>query len=95
MYAVRAVNLSDNRQPDLMASSTIPFAFALISVLLRFWCRQTNRAGLKLDDWLILAALVRSPSQSSLLQNRIANPRSRLALPGFWLLCYGVRQIID
>jgi hypothetical protein len=94
-FAVRAVNLSDNRQPDLYASSTIPFAFALVSVLLRFWCRQTNRAGLKLDDWLILTALVRSPSHSSLSKDRIANLWSRLALPGFWLLCYGVRRIID
>lgn len=68
-YAVRAIDLSDNRQLDLYASSTISFALALISVLLRFWCRRTNRAGLKLDDWLILTALVRSHSQSGLLKS--------------------------
>lgn len=69
--AVRAINLSDNRQPDLYASSTIPFALALISVLLRFWCRWTNRAGLKLDDWLILTALVRSHFQSIFLNGSL------------------------
>lgn len=53
-----SVDLSDNRQPSLYASSTIPFFFGLLCVILRFWCRWTKRAGFWIDDWLILFALV-------------------------------------
>ncbi|KAI1126286.1 hypothetical protein F5Y10DRAFT_278912 [Nemania abortiva] len=53
----RSVDLSETRQPDLYASSTIPYVFSLICVLLRFWCRWVNRAGFWLDDWLILLSL--------------------------------------
>lgn len=54
----RAVDLSDNRQPQLYASSTTPYLIALACVILRFWCRWDKRAGFWLDDWLILFALV-------------------------------------
>ncbi|KAF4122761.1 hypothetical protein GMORB2_7068 [Geosmithia morbida] len=57
-HVERAVDLSENRQPGLYASSTVPFAFAVLSVVLRFWCRQKKRAGLWIDDWLIVIALV-------------------------------------
>ncbi|KAK8025419.1 hypothetical protein PG990_003242 [Apiospora arundinis] len=50
------VDLSENRQPDLYASSTIPMFFALLCVVLRFWCRWNKKAGFWLDDWLILCA---------------------------------------
>ncbi|KAI1370590.1 hypothetical protein F4677DRAFT_465074 [Hypoxylon crocopeplum] len=58
LSSLPSVDLSENRQPNLYASSTIPFFFALVSVALRFWCRWINRAGFWLDDWLILFALV-------------------------------------
>ncbi|KAJ5287687.1 hypothetical protein N7478_003373 [Penicillium angulare] len=52
-----SVDLSENQQPNLYASSTIPFIIALLCVGLRFWCRWKNTAGWWLDDWLILASL--------------------------------------
>ncbi|KAI1201560.1 hypothetical protein F5X97DRAFT_338501 [Nemania serpens] len=52
-----SVNLSETMQPNLYASSTIPYAIALTCVILRFWCRWFNGAGFWLDDWLILLAL--------------------------------------
>lgn len=55
-----SVDLSQNRQASLYASSTIPFALAFFCVGLRFWCRWKNAAGLWIDDWLILASVVRA-----------------------------------
>ncbi|OJZ90167.1 hypothetical protein ASPFODRAFT_202724 [Aspergillus luchuensis CBS 106.47] len=52
-----SADLSESRQPNLYASSTIPFFIAVVCVSLRFWCRWKNTAGLWLDDWLILASL--------------------------------------
>ncbi|PYH67482.1 uncharacterized protein BO88DRAFT_344157 [Aspergillus vadensis CBS 113365] len=52
-----SADLSESRQPNLYASSTIPFFIAVLCVSLRFWCRWKNTAGLWLDDWLILASL--------------------------------------
>ncbi|KAI1487267.1 hypothetical protein F5X96DRAFT_650914 [Biscogniauxia mediterranea] len=54
---LRSVDMSENRQPDLYASITICFFFALVCVVLRFWCRRVMGSGLWLDDWLILVAL--------------------------------------
>lgn len=59
-----SVNLSETMQPNLYASSTIPYAIALTCVILRFWCRWFNGAGFWLDDWLILLALVCGRRQS-------------------------------
>ncbi|KAF2962768.1 hypothetical protein GQX73_g10803 [Xylaria multiplex] len=44
-------------QPNLYASSTIPYVIALICAVLRVWCRWANGVGLWLDDWLMLLAL--------------------------------------
>ncbi|KAK4110946.1 integral membrane protein [Canariomyces notabilis] len=52
------VDLSENRQPNLYASSTIPFSLATICVVLRFWCRWVKRTRLWYDDWLVLVACV-------------------------------------
>ncbi|KAK9769640.1 putative Integral membrane protein [Seiridium cardinale] len=51
------MDLSDNKQPDLYASSTIPCIAALLCVVLRFWCRWSQRAGFWIDDWLIVVGL--------------------------------------
>lgn len=55
-----SVDLSESRQSNLYASSTIPFFVAVLCVGLRFWCRWKNTAGIWVDDWLILASLVRT-----------------------------------
>ncbi|GLA28505.1 hypothetical protein AnigIFM63326_006084 [Aspergillus niger] len=52
-----SVDLSESRQSNLYASSTIPFFVAVLCVGLRFWCRWKNTAGIWVDDWLILASL--------------------------------------
>ncbi|KAI1099134.1 hypothetical protein F4804DRAFT_349604 [Jackrogersella minutella] len=55
--SLRSMDLSESRQSNLYASSTIPCFFAMVFVTLRLWCRWTKRAGFWLDDWLILFAL--------------------------------------
>ncbi|KAJ5622633.1 integral membrane protein [Penicillium herquei] len=57
-----SVDLSETRQPNLYASSTIPLFIAFLCVGLRFWCRWRNAAGLWLDDWLILGSLTFGPN---------------------------------
>ncbi|PYH49850.1 uncharacterized protein BP01DRAFT_309921 [Aspergillus saccharolyticus JOP 1030-1] len=52
-----SVDLAATRQPNLYASSILPFCIAFICVALRFWCRWRNTAGVWIDDWLILASL--------------------------------------
>ncbi|KAI1204849.1 uncharacterized protein F4807DRAFT_454337 [Annulohypoxylon truncatum] len=57
LILLRSVDLSESRQPNIYASITICFFFALVCVMLRFWCRRVKGSGLWLDDWLILVAL--------------------------------------
>ncbi|KAJ5731678.1 uncharacterized protein N7483_006186 [Penicillium malachiteum] len=57
-----SVDLSETRQPNLYASSTIPLFIACLCVGLRFWSRWKNAAGLWLDDWLILGSLTFGPT---------------------------------
>ncbi|KAI9035645.1 Phosphotransferase enzyme family protein [Aspergillus affinis] len=56
-HSMPSVDLSQTRQPNLYASSILPFVVAVLCVGLRFWCRWKNTAGLWFDDWLILASL--------------------------------------
>ncbi|KAI0409322.1 hypothetical protein F4802DRAFT_593599 [Xylaria palmicola] len=56
--ATASVDLSENKQPNLYASSTIPYSIALVSVILRLWCRWAKGAKIWLDDGLILIALI-------------------------------------
>lgn len=44
----------------IYSSMAIMTAMATCAVGLRFWARKERCAGLRLDDWLILAALVGS-----------------------------------
>lgn len=66
-FAVRATPASESgelSQGGLTAVvlSTFFSVVAMIAVGLRFWvARQMKRRELLLEDWLILAALVRSP----------------------------------
>ncbi|KAI1428107.1 hypothetical protein F5Y12DRAFT_782831 [Xylaria sp. FL1777] len=52
-----SVDLSETMQPNLYASSTIPYIIALVCSILRLWCRWINGAKLWVDDWLLLIAL--------------------------------------
>ncbi|KAI0902725.1 hypothetical protein F4823DRAFT_629953 [Ustulina deusta] len=55
--SVNPVDLSENMQPNLYASSTIPYTIALACCILRLWCRWVKGASFWLDDWLVLIAL--------------------------------------
>ena len=49
-----------NRGPLIIAVSFVEFAFALLLVVLRFYTRIKLVRKIGLDDWLVLAALVRN-----------------------------------
>lgn len=48
----------DDLQPNLIATIVLCLALPGIAVVLRFLARWRVRAGYKIDDWLILLALV-------------------------------------
>ncbi|KAI0514755.1 hypothetical protein F5B22DRAFT_647233 [Xylaria bambusicola] len=60
-----SADLTETMQPNLYASSTVPYTIALTCTALRLWCRWMNRAGLWLDDWLILIALASATGLSA------------------------------
>lgn len=72
-----SVDLSETMQPNLYASSTIPYVIALTCVVLRFWCRWFNKAGFWLDDWLILIALVCGWHELLTVENRLMETNLR------------------
>ena len=49
----------ESRTPAIWAATITTFGLAVIAVALRFWARRLMKASYKLDDWLILADLVR------------------------------------
>lgn len=52
---------AEDRGPEIVAVSSALIALATVAVTLRFWSRFVGKkAGLWWDDWLSLAALVRS-----------------------------------
>lgn len=52
------LDIHASRAPQLYAASTITYVFAVVAVALRLWCRKVLKSGYRLDDWLIIAALV-------------------------------------
>ncbi|KAH9908176.1 hypothetical protein F4778DRAFT_720642 [Xylariomycetidae sp. FL2044] len=58
MSSVPSVDLSENRQPELYAAAILPCFFALVCVVLRYWCRWIKGVGFWLDDWLVAFALL-------------------------------------
>ncbi|KAF2233444.1 hypothetical protein EV356DRAFT_201211 [Viridothelium virens] len=52
------LNIHKSRQPELYAASITTWVLALIAVGLRFWCRRLTKSAYRLDDWLIVAALL-------------------------------------
>ena len=55
----------DNKQPNLIATCVLCMFVPAVAVALRFLARYRVVAGLRLDDWLILAALVCSVAKAS------------------------------
>lgn len=50
--------LAETLQPNIYAACIIPFTLSVMAVCARFWCRWTKSAGYKIDDFLIIVALV-------------------------------------
>ncbi|PYI15323.1 hypothetical protein BO99DRAFT_476386 [Aspergillus violaceofuscus CBS 115571] len=73
-HSMFSVGLSQTRQPNSYASSTISFCMAFLCVGLRFWCCWKNTAGLWLDDWLILVSLTCGASLTASLLRCKAGP---------------------
>ena len=51
-------DIHESRQPQLYASGIITYTLAVLAVGLRLWCRKLLKSGFRLDDWLIVAAVV-------------------------------------
>ena len=49
----------DDRRPMLYASTALFGCIAVVAVVLRFVARWRLKAKIKIDDWLIVVALVR------------------------------------
>ena len=64
------MHISDSLVPDIIAVNAVCFTIACVSVALRFVSRRMAKVKYGLDDWLVLASLVRHslrPPISSLL----------------------------
>ena len=61
-----------NSPSGLIAMSCVLPALSTAAVGLRFWLRGRQKSQLKIDDWLMVPALVRQPS-SSVAMIRVAN----------------------
>ena len=57
--AYQEANINDDRQPEFIIASVICLTAAYTAVALRFFARRLVKAGLQIDDWVILTALVR------------------------------------
>jgi hypothetical protein len=55
---LRANDHDDLREP-LVVGHSVCFSVAFISVILRFWVRRLTKNFFGMDDWMILAGMVR------------------------------------
>ncbi|GJN84542.1 hypothetical protein PLIIFM63780_008099 [Purpureocillium lilacinum] len=52
------IDLTQDRRPDIIATSAVTLALAMLAVALRIVSRRIKRVPLWIDDWLIIASLV-------------------------------------
>ena len=52
------VDLSESQGPRIIAVSITSFTLGMIAMILRFLSRKVGKVGIKLDDWLIVFAMV-------------------------------------
>ena len=57
-------HIDDDRRADIILATVICWTAACIAVALRFTARRMVKAGLQLDDWLILMGLVSFPGDT-------------------------------
>lgn len=53
------INLDDDRRASIMVTSIVTWCMAVLVVGLRIASRRLKNINLWIDDWLIIAALVR------------------------------------
>jgi Ca2+/H+ antiporter len=58
---------SDSEQNASMGVSGVVIGLAVVSVALRFYTRIFTKAGLKSDDWFIMAAVIATLVTAALL----------------------------
>ncbi|KAL3959678.1 hypothetical protein ACCO45_004795 [Purpureocillium lilacinum] len=51
------IDLTQDRRPDIIATSAVTLALAMLAVALRIVSRRIKRVPLWIDDWLIIASL--------------------------------------
>jgi hypothetical protein len=56
--------MSTTSHEGLLALSTATLAISTIAVGLRFYARTVQKAGLKIDDWIMIPTIVSSPTQN-------------------------------
>lgn len=66
-------NLAASQQPEIIGSIVATWAFAVITVALRFFARRVSRAGFWWDDWLMLPALVKKIFNRLIIAHRLAD----------------------
>jgi hypothetical protein len=54
------INLDDDRRPSIMVTAIVTWAMAVLAVALRMVSRHLKNINLWIDDWLIIASLVRT-----------------------------------
>lgn len=57
--APSGINLDDDRRASIMVTSIVTWCMAVLVVGLRIVSRRLKNIDLWIDDWLIIAALVR------------------------------------
>ena len=57
--AYQEQNINDNRGAVILVTVSIISAFALLAVILRLAARKLNHAAWHLDDYIMVAAMVR------------------------------------
>jgi hypothetical protein len=58
---------SGSEQNATLGVSGVVIGFAVVSVALRFYTRIFTKAGLKADDWFIMAAVIATLTTAALL----------------------------
>jgi hypothetical protein len=89
--AYMEAHINDTRVRDIHWVYSVPIAAATISTALRLWAKRAGRNGITLDDYLIVAATVRS-SPPVLLA--LAHRSSRVDMP-HWRVCERPRLWYD
>jgi hypothetical protein len=60
----QGVDLKDNQQPAILATVILTWLLLLVAFAGRIVCRRILRTSLRLDDWLIIPAVIFATMES-------------------------------